>query len=73
MISLAHDISHTRFYKDVLQKGKTEGRAEGREEGKAEGLLKGKIEQLQELLDEGAITQEFFDLKVRKLKEQEPS
>jgi predicted transposase YdaD len=69
MTSLAHDISHTRFYKDVLQKGKAEGKAEGREEG----LLKGKIVQLQELLDEGAITQEFFDLKVRKLKEQEPS
>lgn len=58
MTTLVRDIRHTRFYKDVTE--------ESRREGKTTGRLK----QLREMLDEGAISQEYFDKKVNDLKDQ---
>jgi predicted transposase YdaD len=60
MTSLVHDISHTRFYRDVIQKGEKRGEITGR------------VKQLRELLEEGSISKDLFDLKVKQLKEQLP-
>jgi predicted transposase YdaD len=57
MTSLVRDISHTRFYKEVTEEGKVDG----------------KIEQLKEMLGEGAISQEYYDRKMKGLLEAKKS
>ena len=38
------ELEQTRFYQDVLQRGRKEGRVEGREEGRIEGRQEGREE-----------------------------
>jgi hypothetical protein len=78
MTSLAQNIRHTQFYRDVFEDLLREGTKNIRhtqlykdvaEEVRPDHQLK----LLQELLAEGGISQEYFDRKVRELKEDRPS
>jgi predicted transposase YdaD len=69
MSSLVFDISHTRFYKDVEDRVGEKAK----QEGKQEGEFTGKLKLLQEMLDEGTISQETFDRKVEALKNLKPA
>jgi len=44
------ELEQTRFYQDVLQRGRKEGRVEGREEGREEGFIEGKLDAIPNLL-----------------------
>jgi predicted transposase YdaD len=57
MSPLARDLSHTQFYKDVAK----------------ETEVGANMRLLQEMLDEGLISQEVYDLKVKGLKEKRPA
>ena len=44
------ELEQTRFYQDVLQRGREEGREEGREKGREEGFIEGKLDAIPNLL-----------------------
>jgi predicted transposase YdaD len=64
MTSLTFDIKHTRFYKEVSE--------ESRREGRREGEFTGQLKLLRNMLNEGLISQETFDRKMKELKGKEP-
>jgi predicted transposase YdaD len=67
MTSLVQDISHTRFYKEVSEKFLQEGLERGLERGIQKSLNES-IQVLQEMLDEGLISKETYESKVKVLK-----
>lgn len=58
MTTLVRDIRHTRFYKDVV------------EENRPRIELSSGLKLLRRMLDEGGISQDYYDRKVAELQEQ---
>ena len=68
MTGLSTPIEETTLGKELLARGKEQGDKSYLEKGLRKGVKKGRIEMLEELRNDGLITQAQFDQKVRKFK-----